>query len=192
MGIEYWDAAGVNILAYGGPYYFNGGYPPDSIYIWNGLTLFNNADTRGSSNPADPSYSELLTGLDAVGNKLDQTLKYKFVTPHGAALVVSPEYEGPMHPLRLALNSANPTRWTIQSNGDGFFRVGSTAAEDQPLLLDGSNANDTVAAQSNGSLTQQWDVRSLGNGLFQIVNRVSQQPISLRGDGLSFQITPTL
>jgi len=50
MGIEYWDPAGVNILAYGGPYYFNGGYPPDSIYVWNGLTLFDNADSSGSSN----------------------------------------------------------------------------------------------------------------------------------------------
>ncbi|MDB6157537.1 MAG: hypothetical protein JWO04_1243 [Gammaproteobacteria bacterium] len=84
MGIEYWDPEGVNILAYGGPYYFNGGYPPDSIYIWNGLTLFNNADTSGSSNQAEPSYSELLTGIDALGNKLDPTLKYKLVTPHGS------------------------------------------------------------------------------------------------------------
>src|SRR5260370_25179555 len=91
MGIEYWDPAGVNILAYGGPYYFNGGYPPDSIYIWNGLTLFNNADTTGSSNQADPNYSELLTGIDAVGNKLDPTLKYKLVTPRGV-LAVLPEF----------------------------------------------------------------------------------------------------
>ena len=90
MGVEYWDAAGVNILAYGGPYYFNGGYPPDSIYVWNGLTLFDNADASGSSNQADPSYSELLRGVDAVGNKLDATLTYKLVTPFGGTLAVLP------------------------------------------------------------------------------------------------------
>jgi arabinogalactan endo-1,4-beta-galactosidase len=195
MGIEYWDAAGVNILAYGGPYYFNGGYPPDSIYIWNGLTLFNNADTSGSSNQADPRYSELLPGLDAVGNKLDQTLVYKLVTHRRRVLALSRVSAAPARRLRLALDSANTTaaeRWTIQSNGDGFFQLRSAAANSQLLLLDGSDANDTVAAPPDGSLAQEWDVRSLGNGIFQIVNRVSGQPVSLQGRELSFQITPTL
>jgi arabinogalactan endo-1,4-beta-galactosidase len=195
MGIEYWDAAGVNILAYGGPYYFNGGYPPDSIYIWNGLTLFNNADTSGSSNQADPSYSELLPGLDAVGNKLDQTLAYKLVTHRRRVLALSRVSAAPARRLRLALDSANTTaaeRWTIQSNGDGFFQLRSAAANSQLLLLDGSDANDTVAAPPDGSLAQEWDVRSLGNGIFQIVNRASSQAVSLQGRALTFQITPTL
>jgi arabinogalactan endo-1,4-beta-galactosidase len=190
MGIEYWDAAGVNILAYGGPYYFNGGYPPDSIYIWNGLTLFDNADTGGSSNQADPTYSELLPGLDAVGNKLDPTLKYKLVTPRGAVLALAPESGGR---LLLARDSHTTAReqWTIQSNGDGFFQVRSSASG-QPLVLDGSDPNDTAAAPPNGAPAQEWDVRSLGLGLFQMVNRVSGQPVALQGHELSFQITPTL
>jgi len=76
-------------LADGGPFYFNGGFPPDSIYIWNGLTLFNNADSSGSSNQADPDYSQLLSGIDALGGKLDQARKYKLVTSSGTLLSVA-------------------------------------------------------------------------------------------------------
>jgi hypothetical protein len=194
MGVEYWDAAGVNILAYGGPYYFNGGYPPDSIYIWNGLTLFDNADGSGSSNQADPSYSELLPGLDAVGNKLDPTLAYQLVTPRGA-LMLSPAFASPARRLQLSPDSVNAAagqRWTIQSAGDGFFQIRSAAAIGQALLLDGSDANDTVAAPTDGSLAQEWDVRSLGGGVFQWVNRRSGRSVSLQGHELSFEITPAL
>jgi arabinogalactan endo-1,4-beta-galactosidase len=194
MGIEYWDAAGVNILAYGGPYYFNGGYPPDSIYIWNGLTLFDNADGSGSSNQADPRYSELLPGLDAVGNKLDPTLAYRLVTPRGA-LALSPASAPAAHRLQLAFDSMNAAagqRWTIQSNGDGFFQIRNVAATGRSLLLDGSDASDTVAAPQDNSFAQEWDVRSLGGGVFQWVNRLSGRPISLQGHELSFEITPAL
>lgn len=194
MGIEYWDAAGVNILAYGGPYYFNGGYPPDSIYIWNGLTLFDNADGSGSSNQTDPRYSELLPGLDAVGNKLDPTLAYQLVTPPHGALALAPASAPPARRLQLALDSVNPPagqRWTIQSAGDGFFQIRS-AATGPALLLDGSDANEAVAAPPDGSLTQEWDVRSLGGGVFQLVNRLSGRPVSLQGHELSFEITPAL
>jgi hypothetical protein len=59
-------------------------------------------------------------------------------------------------------------------------------------VLDGSDAGDTVAAPPNGAPAQEWDVRSLGRGLFQFVNRASGQAASLRGHELGFQITPTL
>jgi arabinogalactan endo-1,4-beta-galactosidase len=199
MGIEYWDAAGVNILAYGGPWYFNGGYPPDSIYVWNGLTLFDNADSSGSSNQTDPRYSEVLAGLDAVGNKLDPTLNYKLATPQGGILArVQAPSQGTTEtesPLRLAQDSTNPTpeeQWTIRSNNDGYFQIRSAAANPQPWVLDGSDAGDTVAAPPNGAPAQAWEVRSLGRGLFQFVNRASGQAASLRGHELGFQITPTL
>jgi hypothetical protein len=68
----------------------------------------------------------------------------------------------------------------------------STAGEDYPLVLDGSDTNETVAAAPDGNPAQEWDVRSLGNGLFGIVNRASGIPVSLQGRQLSFQITPTL
>ena len=49
MGIEYWDPAGVNIPNLSGGF-FNGDNLADAIYTWNGLTLFNNADSSGTTN----------------------------------------------------------------------------------------------------------------------------------------------
>jgi hypothetical protein len=195
MGVEYWNAAGTNIRAYGGSYYFNGGYPPDSIYIWNGLTLFDNADTSGSSSPSGPGYSELLPGIDAVGNKLDQTLEYKFVTPHGRLIAVAPAVTGTSHRLLLESDSAAttaPQQWVIQSNDDGFFQVRSIVSNTTTLVLEGSDPEETVAAPAGRSLAQEWNVSSLGNGLFQFVNRLSGEPLSLQGQELGLAITPTL
>jgi hypothetical protein len=59
-------------------------------------------------------------------------------------------------------------------------------------VLDGSDVNQTVAAPANGTAAQAWDVRSLGNGIFQIVNRGSGRPVSLQGQELAFQLTPSL
>ena len=189
MGIEYWDGAGVNILADGGPFYFNGGFPPDSIYIWNGLTLFNNADSSGSSNQQDPGYSQLLSGIDALGGKLDQARKYKLVTSSGTLLSLSGRH------VVFELDSVATTsqeQWVIRSSDDGFFQVGSAQVTGPPLVLDGSNVDNTVAASPDNNPAQQWDVRSLGNGVFQLVNRVSGRPVSILGSELSLHITPTL
>lgn len=189
MGIEYWDGAGVNILADGGPFYFNGGFPPDSIYIWNGLTLFDNADSSGSSNQDDPAYSQLLSGIDALGGKLDQARNYKLVTPSGTILSLSG------HDVVFELDSVATTsrqQWVIRSSGDGFFQVSSAQVMRPPLVLDGSNVDNTVVASPDNGPAQQWDVRSLGNGVFQLVNRASGQPLSIRGREFSFHITPTL
>jgi arabinogalactan endo-1,4-beta-galactosidase len=194
MGIEYWDPAGVNILAYGGPYYFNGGWPPQSIFVWNGLTLFDNADTSGSSNQSDPNYSELLTGLDAVGNKLDPTLKYKLVTPQGGDLALRPDFAGASGQLTLESDMVNTNehrQWRIQSNGDGYFQVSSADTKIHSLVLDGTDVNNTTAAMPTNGPGQEWDVHSLGGGFFQILNRTTGQPISLHGQGLTLQITPT-
>jgi glycosyl hydrolase family 53 len=189
MGIEYWDGAGVNILADGGPFYFNGGFPPDSIYIWNGLTLFNNADSSGSSNQDDPDYSQLLSGIDALGGKLDPARKYKLVTSSGTTLSLS----GSHVVFELDSVATKPReQWVIRSTGDGFFQVGNQRMTGPPLVLDGSDADNTVAALPDNSAAQQWDVRSLGSGVFQLVNRASGRPVSSRGRELSFHITPTL
>ena len=189
VGIEYWDGAGVNILANGGPFYFNGGFPPDSIYIWNGLTLFNNADSSGSSNQEDPGYSQLLSGIDALGGKLDQARKYKLVTSSGTILSLSGRH------IVFEWDTIAPkpqAQWTIRSTGDGFFQVGNGRMTGPLLVLDGNDADDTAAVSPDNSPAQQWDVRSLGNGVFQLVNRASGQPVSIRGHEISFHITPTL
>ena len=47
--------------------FFNGNNQPDAIYVWNGLTLFDNADSSGTTNVTDPNYSTPLAALDALG-----------------------------------------------------------------------------------------------------------------------------
>jgi hypothetical protein len=91
----------------------------------------------------------------------------------------------------------NPERgdrqqWVIQSNDDGFFQVRSTASNTTALVLDGRNTEDTVAAPADRSPAQEWNVSSLGNGLFEFVNRLSGEPLSLQGHELRLTITPTL
>jgi arabinogalactan endo-1,4-beta-galactosidase len=69
MGVAYWDPAGVNIPRLNGGY-FNGGTDlADAIYLWNGLTVFDNADASGTTNVNDPNYSTPLPALDALGGR---------------------------------------------------------------------------------------------------------------------------
>jgi arabinogalactan endo-1,4-beta-galactosidase len=67
MGLEYWDAEGVNIPRLTGGWFNGGTNLPDAIYEWNGLTIFDNADTSGRANVNDPNYSTPLPALDALG-----------------------------------------------------------------------------------------------------------------------------
>jgi arabinogalactan endo-1,4-beta-galactosidase len=76
MGIEYWNPAGVDIPSLSGGF-FNGDNLLDAIYVWNGLELFNNADSSGTTNVNDPNYSELLPALDALGGKRDSAKGHK-------------------------------------------------------------------------------------------------------------------
>jgi arabinogalactan endo-1,4-beta-galactosidase len=71
MGIEYWNPAGVNTPRLGSSGgWFNGGTNlPDAIYVWNGLTIFDNADASGSTNVSAPSYSTPLPSLDVLGGQ---------------------------------------------------------------------------------------------------------------------------
>jgi arabinogalactan endo-1,4-beta-galactosidase len=69
MGLAYWNPAGVNIPRLNGGYFNGGTNLPDSIYVWNGLTIFDNADSSGTTNVNDPDYSTPLAALDALGNQ---------------------------------------------------------------------------------------------------------------------------
>ena len=82
MGIEYWDPAGVNIPNLSGGF-FNGDNLADAIYVWNGLELFNNADSSGTTNVNDPSYSELLPAVDALGGTLSSARHRKLINREG-------------------------------------------------------------------------------------------------------------
>lgn len=69
MGLAYWNPAGVNIPRLNGGWFNGGTNLPDAIYVWNGLTIFDNADTSGSTNVNDPNYSTPLPALDALGGR---------------------------------------------------------------------------------------------------------------------------
>jgi arabinogalactan endo-1,4-beta-galactosidase len=187
MGIEYWNPAGVNIpnLSSG---FFNGDNQADAIYIWNGLTLFNNADTSGTTNVSDPTYSELLSGIDALGDKLDATLSYKFVNrSSGELLSVSQPSNSRDALLDTEADSGSPTlsqQWRISSNLDGYFEIGSLSPgvnNTTNVLGDfgPSKTNGTAIVLSRAerstsiSTEQEWSIVSAGNGYFKLVNRRS-------------------
>ena len=69
MGLAYWNPLGVNIPRPGGGFFNGGTNLPDSIFVWNGVTVFDNADSpgTGNTNVADPKYSTPLPALDALG-----------------------------------------------------------------------------------------------------------------------------
>ncbi len=69
MGLAYWDPEGVNIPRLNGGYFNGGTNLQDAIYVWNGLTIFDNADTSGTTNVNDPNYSTPLPALDALGGR---------------------------------------------------------------------------------------------------------------------------
>jgi arabinogalactan endo-1,4-beta-galactosidase len=67
MGLAYWNPAGVDIPRPGGGLFNGGTNLPDAIYVWNGLTIFDNADASGTTDVSDPNYSTPLPALDALG-----------------------------------------------------------------------------------------------------------------------------
>jgi arabinogalactan endo-1,4-beta-galactosidase len=190
MGIEYWDPAGVNIPSLSGGL-FNGDNQADAIYVWNGVTLFNNADSSGTTNVNDPSYSELLPGMDALGGNLDSTLSYKFVNrSSGNILSVYQGSNSSGAMLDAETDSGSPTasqQWRIMGNGDGYFQIASlnpgpgntTNALDDAA---GSTANGTAIVQSaaNSSTEQEWSIVSAG-GYFSFVNLLSGLTLDTSG-----------
>jgi arabinogalactan endo-1,4-beta-galactosidase len=191
MGIEYWDAAGVNIPSLSGGF-INGDNQANGIYTWNGLTLFNNADSSGTTNVNDPTYSELLPGIDALGGNLDATWSYKFVNrSNGNILAVYQASNSSGAFLDAEPNSGSPTlsqQWRITSNQDGYFQIASLnpGAGNTTNALDDSGAsttNGTAIVQStvNSSTEQEWSIVSAGNGYFSLVNRLSGLAVDTSG-----------
>jgi len=192
MGIAYWDPAGVNIPNSSGGL-FNGDNLSDAIYIWNGLTLFDNADTSGTTNANATNYSALLPGIDALGGKLDSTLSYKFVNrSNGQVLSVFQASSAPGAMLDAETDSGNPSlsqQWRISSNSDGYFQIASLnpgAGVTTNVLDDsgGSTTNGNIIVQSaaaSGAQEQEWDILTAGGGYFSIVNRVSGLVIDMSG-----------
>jgi arabinogalactan endo-1,4-beta-galactosidase len=191
MGFEYWDATGVNIPSLNGGF-ANGDNLPDALYIWNGWTLFDNADTSGTTNVNAANYSALLPGIDALGGKLDATLNYEFVNrSSGMILAVFQGSAASGAMLDAETNSVAPSAsqlWRISSNDDGYFQIASLnpGAGNTTNALDDSNAssasgNAIVQSAANSSQEQEWNVVSVGNGYFSFVNRVSGLVLDMNG-----------
>jgi len=183
MGYEYWNPAGVNIPSLSGGF-INGDNQADAFFIWNGLELFNNADSSGTTNVNDPNYSELLPGVDALGGRLDATSSYKFINRSSAeVLEVYQSSNAPGAMLNVASDSGSPSlfqQWRITSNLDGYFQIASLepGPGNTTNALDDAGASTTsgtaiVQSLANGSAEQEWAIASAGNGYFTFVNRAS-------------------
>jgi arabinogalactan endo-1,4-beta-galactosidase len=182
MGIEYWDPAGVNLPNPGG--YSNGDGGADAIYVWNGLTLFDNADTSGSSQSSAPNYSAILPAADALGGKLDPALTYKLVNvASGQVLEIATSTGSSGIPLTTVADSgveAPAEQWTLSSDGNGFFQIANqdSASGQTPEVLDAGGSTTAgapvvAAAASSGSTSQQWNIVTMGNGTYAVVNYLS-------------------
>lgn len=197
MGFEYWDPAGVNIPNPSGGF-LNGDGEPNAIYVWNGLTLFDNADSSGTTNVTASAYSALLPAVDALGGKFDPTLSYKLVNRSSGNLLEvvqgSPQ-SGAGLDTATDTGQLSPTQqWQILSNGDGYFRIVSvnSSVTGVPNVLDDANAStaagaSVVQASANASEEQEWDIVTSGNGYFQVLNHLSGFVLDLSSAGLAVQ-----
>lgn len=199
IGMEYWDATGVNVPTAAG--LVNGDGQSDAIYIWNGLALFDDADNgTGASNASAANYSSVLPGLDAIGGKLDPTLNYKFVNRSNGQILAA--YQGSNQSgaqLNTLADNGDPAisqQWRITSNDDGFFQIASAnpGSGNTVNVLDDSNAstsagNPILQSQANNSQEQEWDVVSAGNGYFNFKNRQSGLMLDLNSAGFAVQQT---
>jgi arabinogalactan endo-1,4-beta-galactosidase len=197
MGIEYWDATGVNVPTSSGNY-VNGDGKPDSIFSWNGLNLFDDADSSGKTNVSSANYSMLLPGIDALGSKLDSTLSYKFVNrSNGQILASSQGSNQPGAQINTAVDSGNPglsQQWSITSNNDGYFLIASMNPGPGATVnaLDDSGGsfsagNPILLGLASTSHEQEWDVVSAGNGYFNFKNRLSGLVLDLNAAGFAVQ-----
>jgi arabinogalactan endo-1,4-beta-galactosidase len=200
MGMEYWDPEGVNIPNPSGGF-LNGDNQPNAIYAWNGLTIFNNADTSGTTSVSDPTYSALLPAADALGGKFDPSLRYELVNGSSGMLLESAQGSAASGAsVGVGNNSffAVPyQQWQISSDGDGYFRIANVnaSASGVPNVLDDtggatSAGSPIVQASATGTEEQEWDVVTAGGGYFDIVNRVSGLVLGINsGTGLADQQT---
>ncbi|HEX4039410.1 MAG TPA: glycosyl hydrolase 53 family protein [Acidobacteriaceae bacterium] len=192
MGLEDWDPAGVNLPKSGG--YTNGDGTTDATYVWNGLTLFDNADTSGSSQSSAPTYSAVLEAVDALGGRVDPTLSYKLVNV-ASGQVLETVGTGTLGTVADSGVESPAEQWAITSDGDGTFQIANENSGSGQLVLDGggsTTAGSTVgaAASSSGSATQAWNILTTGNGTWALVNKLSGLVLATGGSAIE-QLAPT-
>jgi arabinogalactan endo-1,4-beta-galactosidase len=193
MGMDYWDAEGVNTDKPGGGF-ANGDGSTNGTFVWNGLTLFDNADTSGTSQSTAANYSAALSGIDALGGKIDPTLTYKLVNVASGNILETPGSTPSSGP---ALDTAASTggasvyqQWMISSDGNGYLQVAnvglSVGTTVQVLDSNGSNSSGSsivLNAASSGAASQQWNLVTAGNGSYTLVNMSSGLVLAASGSG---------
>ena len=201
MGMDYWDPEGVNTTSTGGGF-TNGDGRTDATYVWNGLTLFDNADASGTSLSSASNYSAILGGADALGGKIDASLAYMLVNvASGQMLGIAGSAGSSGTPLGTASGDGGASlsqQWSITSNGDGYLQFANLgAAQGSPaLVLDNagtSNSGSTVVlnAASSGDASQEWNLVTAGGGQYTLVNKASGLVLAATGSGALQQQSPT-
>lgn len=184
MGVEYWDPAGVNTTGSGGAM-TNGDGQPDATFTWNGLTVFDNADTSGTTDTSAANYSALLSGVDALGGKLDPTLRYKLVNVASGQVLGTAGVAGNNGiPAGLAASDGgtySDQQWSLTSDGSGHLILtdaGATTGGTEYALDAGSSpaAGTTVTLKpvSSGAASQQWNLVTAGGGQYALEETGSQ------------------
>ena len=178
MGFEYWDATGVDLSDNSGSTAANG--KPDALYKWNGLTLFDNADTTGSALSTAANFGSALSGLDALGGKMDASLNYRLVNA-ATGNVLEASVTGSATILDTATNSgalSSLAQWAISSNGDGYLQIANAGITSTTAVLDNLGVSTagsavTIAAAGSSDSAQEWNLVTAGNGYYALVNKSS-------------------
>jgi arabinogalactan endo-1,4-beta-galactosidase len=183
MGMEYWDPEGVNTTSTGGGF-TSGDGRTDGTYLWNGLTLFDNADTSGISLSTATNYAAILSGADALGGKIDPTQAYALVNvATGQILGTAGLATESGTPLGTAPSDGGATmsqQWSITSNGDGYLQIANLGAAQGTAALVLDNSGITTAGSpvvlkdaAAGTASQEWNLVTAGNGDYTLVNKAS-------------------
>jgi arabinogalactan endo-1,4-beta-galactosidase len=201
MGMDYWDPEGVNTASTGGGF-TNGDGRTDATYVWNGLTLFDNADTSGTSLSTASNYSAILGGADALGGKLDISLAYTLVNvATGQTLEVAGSPGSSGTPLGTATTDGGASlaqQWSITSNGDGYLQIASlnVSAGATAQVLDNSGSSAAGGAvvlnpASSGDASQEWNLVTAGAGNYTVVNKASGLVLAATSSGAIQQQAPS-
>lgn len=193
MGMDYWDAEGVNTAKPGGGF-TNGDGSTNGTYVWNGLTLFDNADTSGTSQSTATNYSAVLSGVDALGGKIDSTLTYKLVNVASGNILETPSAapsSGAALDTAANTGAASPfQQWMITSDGNGYLQVANDGLSEgttaQVLDSNGSSSSGSTVVlnpASSGAASQQWNLVTAGNGDYTLVNGATGLVLAAAGTG---------
>jgi arabinogalactan endo-1,4-beta-galactosidase len=200
MGLDYWDAEGVNTPASGGGF-TNGDGDANATYIWSGLTLFDNADASSSTQTSAANYSAVLAGADALGGKIDSSLNYALVNDAtGELLGTAGAAANSGTPLGVAAGDGGAIlsqQWFITSNGDGYLQIANLdVAQGSPAqVLDNSGSTTSgstivLNAASSSDADQEWNLVTAGSGQYTLVNKASGLVLAATASGAIQQQSP--